>query len=101
MTGVVNVITRPKDMLGTTVVVGTRRTRVSCTRTRREGRLQRFGRLLRATRLRPPDRTIPGRAPQTYPTFTNTGTEQARVGLQVDWDLDDEVKYPSRAAMPE
>jgi iron complex outermembrane receptor protein len=99
MAGVVNVISRrPKDMTGTTVLVGTPYAGVV-----HAGADGDFGYKVSAGYFEQPayDRptgTIPGSSPpQTYPTFENQGTEQARVNVQLDWDTADDA-YVSLAA---
>jgi outer membrane receptor protein involved in Fe transport len=99
MTGVVNVISRrPKDMVGTTLIVGT--PYASVTRADTAGKL---GYKISAGYFEQPayDRptgTIPGSSPpQTYPTYENKGTAQSRVNVQFDWDTAEDT-YVSFAA---
>jgi len=99
MTGVVNVISRrPKDMVGTTLVVGTPYASIVHADT-----VGKLGYKISAGYFEQPayDRptgTIPGSSPpQTYPTYENTGTAQSRVNVQFDWDTADDT-YVSFAA---
>jgi iron complex outermembrane receptor protein len=99
MAGVVNVISRrPKDMIGTTLLVGTPYAGVV-----HAGTDGGFGYKVSAGYFEQPayDRptgTIPGsNPPQTYPPFENQGTEQSRVNVQLDWDTGDDA-YVSLAA---
>jgi len=99
MTGVVNVISRrPKDMVGTTLVVGTPYASIVHADT-----VGKLGYKISAGYFEQPayDRptgTIPGSSPpQTYPTYQNTGTAQSRVNVQFDWDTADD-SYVSFAA---
>jgi outer membrane receptor protein involved in Fe transport len=87
MAGVVNVIgRRPKDMAGTTVLVGT--PYASIVHAAADGE---FGYKVSAGYFEQPayerpTGTIPGsNPPQTYPTFENDGTEQSRVNIELDW----------------
>jgi outer membrane receptor protein involved in Fe transport len=87
MAGVVNVIgRRPKDMAGTTVLVGTPYASVA-----HAGVNEKFGYKVSAGYFEQPayDRptgTIPGsNPPQTYPDYENEGTEQSRVNAELEW----------------
>ena len=99
MAGVVNVIgRRPKDMVGTTVLVGTPYASVV-----HAAASDGFGYKVSAGYFEQPayDRptgTIPGsNPPQTYPDFENDGTEQARVNVDLEWETGDDA-YVSVAA---
>ncbi|HUL81827.1 MAG TPA: TonB-dependent receptor, partial [Gammaproteobacteria bacterium] len=85
MSGVVNVITRrPKDMLGTTVVVGT--PWASVTHAALDGALSykvSAGYFEQPAYDRPTG-DIPGTS-QPYPAFQNEGTHQSRVNAELDW----------------
>jgi outer membrane receptor protein involved in Fe transport len=88
MTGVVNVISRrPKDMVGTSVIVGT--PYASMVHAATMGKL---GYKVSAGYFEQPayDRptgVVPGsNPPQTYPDFENKGTAQSRVNVKLDWD---------------
>jgi outer membrane receptor protein involved in Fe transport len=90
MGGVVNIITkRPRDILGTTAVLGTNRVALL-----HAGASERFEYKVSAGYFEQsayprPTGAIPGAAPpQTYPAFENGDTEQARVNLELDWDLE-------------
>jgi iron complex outermembrane receptor protein len=90
MSGVVNVITRrPKDMLGTTVVVGT--PWASVEHAAADGALSykvSAGYFEQPAYDRPTG-DIPGTSPpQAYPTYENKGTHQSRVNAELDWSLD-------------
>jgi iron complex outermembrane receptor protein len=87
MAGVVNVIgRRPKDMAGTTVVVGTPYASVV-----HAAADDGFGYKVSAGYFEQPayerpTGTIPGsNPPQTYPDYENEGTEQSRVNVVLDW----------------
>src|SRR6185436_12403208 len=99
MAGVVNVIgRRPKDMVGTTVLVGTPYASVV-----HAAASDGFGYKVSAGYFEQPayDRptgTIPGsNPPQTYPVYENEGTEQSRVNLELEWETGDDA-YVSVAA---
>ena len=99
MAGVVNVIgRRPKDMVGTTVLVGTPYASVV-----HAAASDGFGYKVSAGYFEQPayDRptgTIPGsNPPQTYPDYENEGTEQSRVNLELEWETGDDA-YVSVAA---
>jgi iron complex outermembrane receptor protein len=101
MAGVVNVIgRRPKDMAGTTVLVGTPYASVVHAA---HSDLIDVGYKISAGYFEQPayDRptgTIPGsNPPQTYPDYDNEGTEQSRVNFEIDWGLGDDA-YVSVAA---
>jgi outer membrane receptor protein involved in Fe transport len=89
MSGVVNVITkRPRDLVGTTVIVGTAESSVL-----HASASERFAYKVTAGRFEQspyerPTGEIPGSVPtQTYPTFANRGTEQHRAAAELEWDL--------------
>jgi len=99
MAGVVNVIgRRPKDMAGTTVLVGTPYASVA-----HAGVNEKFGYKVSAGYFEQPayDRptgTIPGsNPPQTYPDYENEGTEQSRVNAELEWETGEDA-YVSVAA---
>jgi iron complex outermembrane receptor protein len=92
MSGVVNVIgRRPRDMVGTTVVVGTPYASIVHAAADDD-----FGYKISAGYFEQdaydrPTGVIPGSVPpQTYPEFENTGTEQSRVNVELDWDTGDD-----------
>jgi iron complex outermembrane receptor protein len=99
MTGVVNVISRrPKDMLGTTVVVGTPYASIVHAGTADSLSYKVSAGYFEGPAYDRPTGTIPGSAPpQTYPTFENTDTVQSRVNVQFDWDTAEDA-YLSVAA---
>jgi iron complex outermembrane receptor protein len=92
MSGVVNVITRrPKDMLGTTVVVGTPWASVVHAGADSALSYKVSAGYFEQPAYDRPTGQIPGTSPpQTYPAFENKGTHQSRVNAQVDWDLGDD-----------
>ena len=99
MAGVVNVIgRRPKDIAGTTVLVGTPYASVV-----HAAADDGFGYKVSAGYFEQPayDRptgTIPGsNPPQTYPDYENEGTEQSRVNVELEWETGDDA-YVSVAA---
>ena len=101
MAGVVNVIgRRPKDMVGTTVLVGTPYASIVHAV---QSDLIDVGYKVSAGYFEQPayDRptgTIPGsNPPQTYPDYENEGTQQARVNFELDWGTGDDA-YVSVAA---
>jgi iron complex outermembrane receptor protein len=103
MAGVVNVIgRRPKDMAGTTVLVGT--PYASIVHAAADGA---FGYKVSAGYFEQPayDRptgTIPGsNPPQTYPTYENEGTEQARVNVELDWQTGEDSNVSVAAGYAE
>ena len=89
MSGVVNVITkRPRDLTGTTVVVGT--TTASVLHANAAGALAykvAAGYYEQSPYERPTGQ-VPGAVPpQTYPEFDNGGTRQTRFNAELDWDI--------------
>ena len=99
MAGVVNVIgRRPKDMVGTTVLVGTPYASIV-----HAAASDGFGYKVSAGYFEQdaydrPTGTIPGsNPPQTYPTYQNDGTQQSRVNVELEWETDDDA-YVSLAA---
>jgi iron complex outermembrane receptor protein len=89
MTGVVNIIgKRPKDIAGTTIVVGTPYASVV-----HAAVADAFSYKLSAGYFEQPayDRptgVIPGSVPpQSYPTFENEGTRQQRANFELEWGL--------------
>jgi len=99
MSGVVNVISRrPKDIVGTSVVVGTPYASVVHADTSGGFGYKVSAGYFEAPAYDRPTGTIPGSTPpQTYPTFDNTGTVQSRVNVQLDWDTAADA-YVSMAA---
>ncbi len=89
MTGVVNVITkRPKDMLGTTVVVGTPYANVVHAAARGKLGYRVSAGFFAQSAYERPTGEVPGSVPpQTYPNFENRDTRQRRVDARVDYDL--------------
>lgn len=99
MAGVVNVIgRRPKDMVGTSVLVGTPYASIL-----QAAAGDGFGYKVSAGYFEQdayarPTGVIPGsNPPQTYPTYENDGTRQARVNVELDWETGD-ADYVSVAA---
>ena len=99
MAGVVNVIgRRPRDMTGTTVVVGTPYASIV-----HAGADDGFAYKVSAGYFEQPayDRptgTIPGsNPPQTYPAYENQGTQQSRVNVELEWETGADA-YASFAA---
>jgi iron complex outermembrane receptor protein len=89
MSGVVHVISkRPKDLVGTTLYVGTADSAVL--HARAVGNIAykiSAGRYDQSAYPRPTG-LIPGVSPpQAYPAFANGGTDQNRFSAEVDWDL--------------
>lgn len=91
MTGVVNVITkRPKDMPGTTVVVGTPYASVVSAAASGNFSYKLSAGYFSQPSYDRPTGVVPGsNPPQTYPDFENAGTQQRRVNLRFDWDIDE------------
>lgn len=92
MSGVVNVITkRPQDMTGTTVVVGTEIANVVHAQGDEDFAFKVSAGYLEEDPYDRPTGPVPGsNPPQTYPNFTNEGTEQKRINARFDWGLGDD-----------
>jgi iron complex outermembrane receptor protein len=90
MTGVVNVITkRPRDMLGTSVVVGTPYANVVHAQASNGFAYKVSAGYFEEDAYDRPTGVVPGSSPpQTYPDFRNTGTVQKRANAVLDWDTD-------------
>lgn len=86
--GVVNVLSRrPRDLEGTTVVVGTPYTSIVHAASVDGFAYKVSAGYFEQPAYERPTGTIPGSVPpQTYPAFENRGTAQSRVNLQLDWD---------------
>jgi len=91
MSGVVNVITkRPRDLAGTTLIVGTADSSVLHARDLGTVSYKVTAGYFDQPAYERPTGAIPGTFPtQTYPTFVNRGTEQRRASAELDWDLAD------------
>ncbi len=91
MTGVVNVITkRPKDMVGTSVVVGTPYANLVHAGVSGKLGYRVSGGYFEQSTYDRPRGVVPGSVPpQTYPDFENRDTKQRRVDARVDYDLSD------------
>jgi outer membrane receptor protein involved in Fe transport len=91
MSGVTNVITqRPKDIVGTTVVVGTDGANVVHAEGDEDFAWKVSGGIFDQTAYDRPTGVVPGsNPPQTYPDFANQGTTQRRADLRFDWGMDD------------
>jgi len=97
MTGVVNVITkRPKEMVGTTVQLGGGELSTKFGNVTHAGTSGKFGYRLSAGYYEQgpyerPTGLVPGSNPPTaYPDFKNTGTEQPKADVRLDWDATDD-----------
>ncbi|HEU4619312.1 MAG TPA: TonB-dependent receptor [Gammaproteobacteria bacterium] len=90
MSGVVNVITkRPRDLLGTTAVLGTNTASVLHAGASENLAYKVSAGYFRESAYPRPTGVIPGSSPpQLYPDFRNRDTRQARANFEVDWDLD-------------
>ena len=91
MSGVTNVITqRPRDMLGTTVVLGTEWANIVHAAGDDDFAYKVSAGYLDEDSYDRPTGPVPGsNPPQTYPNFRNTGTTQRRANVRFDWDQDD------------
>ena len=96
MTGVVNLITkRPKEMVGTSLLFGGGELGTLYGSVTHAGVADNFGYKFSAGYYEqdPYDRptgTVPGSNPPTsYPPFENSGTQQPKGDLRLDWDLAD------------
>jgi len=88
MSGVVNVITkRPRDLVGTTVVVGTDRASVLHADAFDALAYKVSAGYFEQSAYPRPTGEIPGTVPaQTYPDFDNGDTQQARLNVELEWD---------------
>jgi iron complex outermembrane receptor protein len=88
LSGVVNVISRrPRDLQGTTVVVGTPYTSIVHAAATDDFAYKVSAGYFEQPAYERPTGTIPGSVPpQTYPVFENRGTEQSRINVLLDWD---------------
>lgn len=91
MSGVVNVITkRPRDLVGTTVVAGTAATSVLHANVAGALAYKVSAGYFDQSPYERPTGEVPGAVPpQTYPRFDNGGTRQARLNMELDWDIGD------------
>jgi iron complex outermembrane receptor protein len=91
MSGVTNVITeRPKDIVGTTLVVGTPWANVVHAAGDEDFAWKISGGVFDQPSYDRPTGEVPGsNPPQSYPDFTNEGTTQRRADLRFDWGLED------------
>lgn len=96
MTGVVNLITkRPKEMVGTTILLGGGELSTmygSLTHAGTGGKVgyKLSGGYYEQDAYERPTGTVPGsNPPQAYPNFQNGGTEQPKGDVRVDVDIDD------------
>lgn len=96
MTGVVNLITkRPKEMAGTTVLLGGGELGTAYGSVSHAGVSGKLGYKVSAGYYEqdPYDRPtglVPGSTPPTtYPEFENSGTQQPKGDLRFDWDIDE------------
>lgn len=89
MSGVINVITkRPQDIAGTTVVVGTEMANVVHASGDDDFAYKVSAGYFEEDPYDRPTGPVPGsNPPQTYPNFTNKGTEQTRLNARLDWGL--------------
>lgn len=100
MTGVVNLITkRPKEMVGTTLLVGGGELGTLYGSLSHAGVADNFGYKLSAGYYEQdaydrPTGLVPGSNPPTqYPNFENAGTEQPKADFRLDWDLTDDSYF--------
>jgi len=93
MAGVVNVIgRRPRDIVGTTIVVGTPYASIVHAAADDEFAYKVSAGYFEQPAYERPTGIIPGSVPpQTYPEFENTGTEQSRVNVELDWSIGDDA----------
>jgi iron complex outermembrane receptor protein len=89
MSGVVNVITkRPKDMLGTTLNVGTAESSVLHAGVAGKVSYKVSAGLFEQSPYDRPVGPVPGAVPpQDYLPFANEGTDQTRINAALEWDL--------------
>ena len=91
MSGVTNVITeRPKDIIGTTLVVGTPWANIVHAAGDEDFAYKFSGGYFDQPAYDRPTGVVPGsNPPQTYPDFRNEGTTQRRANVRFDWGTDD------------
>ena len=91
MSGVTNIITqRPKDIIGTNVVIGTQTANIVHAAGDDDFAYKISGGVFDRSSYDRPSGVVPGsNPPQTYPDFTNQGTTQRRADLRFDWGMDD------------
>lgn len=89
MSGVVNIISkRPRDMIGTTLVVGTPYVKIVHADGDDDFAYKISAGLFEQSAYARPRGEVPGsKPPQVYPEFDNEGTTQARVNTRFDWGL--------------
>jgi len=99
MSGVINVITkRPKDMTGTTVVVGTPYANIVHAQGDDDFAFKVSAGYYDQPAYDRPTGQVPGsNPPQVYPDFENEGTTQKRVNARLDWGLGED-SYVSLSA---
>lgn len=92
LSGVVNIITkRPKDMVGTTVIVGTPYANVVHAAGDDAFAYKVSAGVFHQPAYDRPKGEVPGsNPPQTYPEFENKGTTQRRINTRFDWGLGDD-----------
>lgn len=100
MTGVVNLITkRPKEMVGTEIVAGAGEVGTRYGTLSHAGVSGEFGYKFSAgyfmqDAYERPTGLVPGSVPaQTYPNFDNTGTEQSKTDIRLDWDIGEDGTF--------
>jgi outer membrane receptor protein involved in Fe transport len=96
MSGVVNLITkRPREMVGTHLLAGAGEIGTRYASVTHAGQRDRFGYKVSGGYFEQdaydrPTGVIPGSNPPVlYPAFPNSGTEQPKADLRLDWDLTD------------
>jgi iron complex outermembrane receptor protein len=91
MSGVTNVITqRPKDILGTDVVIGTHTANVVHAGGDEQFAYKISGGVFDQSAYDRPSGAVPGsNPPQSFPDFQNQGTTQRRADVRFDWGMDD------------
>jgi iron complex outermembrane receptor protein len=91
MSGVTNVITeRPKDIIGTELVVGTNTANVVHAGGDDDFAYKISGGVFDQPAYDRPSGVVPGsNPPQSFPDFTNQGTTQRRADVRFDWGMDD------------
>lgn len=91
MSGVTNVITqRPKDIIGTDLVVGTQTLNVVHAAGDDDFAYKISGGVFDQSAYDRPTGVVPGsNPPQTFPDFANQGTTQRRADARFDWGMDD------------
>jgi outer membrane receptor protein involved in Fe transport len=100
MTGVVNLITkRPKEMVGTSILLGGGEIGTLFGSVSHAGVSERLGYKVSAGYFEQdayerPTGIIPGsRPPVNYPNFPNSGTSQPKVDFRLDWDLTEDSTF--------